>query len=97
MRRSGLDDRSDGPAAVGVEQVARAVDLAVVVVRRAGAAQAAARRQDRRVREEDADRVVVAGDGLGRERRKGGGHGVPHFGLELAAIIGEGNTVVLAA
>ena len=41
--------------------------------------------------------MVVAGDGLGSERGEGGGDGVPYFGLELAAVVGEGDAVFLAA
>lgn len=41
--------------------------------------------------------MVIAGDGLGSERGEGGGDGVPHFGLELAAVVGEGDAVFLAA
>lgn len=67
------------------------------MVSRAGAAEAAAGGQDRRVREEEGDGVVVAGDGEGSERGEGGGDGVPHLGLELAAVVGEGDAVFLAA
>ena len=97
MIRSGFDNGSDGPGAVGVEEVAGAVDLAVVVVRGAGAAEATASGEDRCVREEEGDGVVVAGDGEGSERGEGGGDGVPHFGLELAAVVGEGDAEFLAA
>ncbi len=41
--------------------------------------------------------MVVAGDGEGGERGEGGGDGVPHFGRELAAVVGEGDADLLAA
>ena len=96
-RGRGFDNGPDGAAAVGREEVARAVDLAVVVVRRAGPAEAPARGQHGRIREEDADGVVVARHGLGRDRGEGRGRGVPQFGLQLAAVVGEGDAVFLAA
>lgn len=67
------------------------------MVRRAGSAQAAARGQDGCVREEDPDGVVVAGYGLRSDFGEGGGDGVPYFRLELAAVVGEGDPVFLAA
>lgn len=94
---SRLDDRSDGPGAGGVEQVGGAVDLAVVVVRRAAAAEAAASGQNRGVGQEEADGVVVAGDAHGRDGREVGGDGVPDLGLELAAVVREGDADFLAA
>ena len=97
LRIGRLDDRSDGPRAVGVEQVSGAVDLAVVVVARAGAAEAAAGGEDGGVREEEADGVVVAGDADGRDGGEGRGDGVPELGLELAAVVGEGDADFLAA
>ena len=41
--------------------------------------------------------MVVSGDAHGRDWREGGGDGVPEFRGELAAVVGEGDAVVLAA
>ena len=97
LSRCGLNDGPDGPGPVGVEQVSRTVNLGVVVVGRAGAAEAAAAVEDGRVGEEQADGVVVAGDGDGGEEGEGGRDGVPEFGLQLAAVVGEGDAEGLAA
>ena len=67
------------------------------MVRRAGAAEAAARVQDGGVGQEEADGVVVAGDADGRDGGEGGVDGVPDLGLEGAAVVGEGDAVVLPA
>ena len=67
------------------------------MVRRAGAAEAAARAQDGGVGQEEADGVVVAGDADGRDGGEGGGDGVPDLGLEGAAVVGEGDAVILPA
>ena len=67
------------------------------MVRRAGAAEAAARVQHRGVGQEEADGVVVAGDADGRDGGEVAGGRVPDFGLEGAAVVGEGDAVVLAA
>ena len=93
----GFDDGSGRSGAAGGEQVCRAVYLAVEVVPRTAAAQAAAGREDGCVREEDADGVIVAGDGQGGDRGEGGGDGVPEFWLEGAAVVGEGEAECLAA
>ena len=93
----GFDDGSQGAAAVGIEEVAGAVDLAVEVVRRAGAAEATARGQHGGIREEDADGVVIARDGEGGDLGEGGGDRVPYLGLQLGAVVREGDAVALAA
>ena len=67
------------------------------MVRRAGAAEAAACVQDRRVGQKEADGVVVAGDADGRDGGEGGGDGVPELGLEGAAVVGEGDAEILPA
>lgn len=41
--------------------------------------------------------MVVAGDAQGRDGREVGGDGVPDLGLELAAVVGEGDADFLAA
>ena len=41
--------------------------------------------------------MVVPGYGLRGEFREIGGHGVPHFGLKLAAVVGKWDAIVLAA
>lgn len=94
---SRLNDGPDGPCAVGVEQVRGAVDLAIVVVRGAGAAEAAAGGQDRGVGQEEADGVVVSRDAQGRDGGEVAGDGVPELGLELAAVVGERDADFLAA
>ena len=63
----------------------------------AGAAEAAAGVQDGGVGQEEADGVVVAGDADGRDGREGGGDGVPDLGLQGAAVVREGDAVVLPA
>ena len=67
------------------------------MVRRACSTQAAACRQHGGVREEERDGVVVPGYAHGRDGREGGGEGIPEFRGELAAVVGEGDAVVLAA
>ena len=67
------------------------------MVRRAGATEAAARAQDGGVGLVEADGMVVAGDADGRDGGEGGGDGVPDLGLEGAAVVGEGDAVVLPA
>ena len=67
------------------------------MVCRAGSAEAAACGEDGRVGEEEADRVVITGHADGRNGGEGEGDGVPDFGLELAAVVGEWNAVVLTA
>lgn len=97
MSRGRFNDWSDGSAAVGVEQVARAVDLAIVVVSSTGSTQAAPRRQDGCIGQEESDRMVVTGNGLRGDFREIGGDGVPYFGLKLAAVVGKWDAIGLAA
>lgn len=93
----GVDDGASGERAGGGVEVGRVEDLGVVVICRAGAAEAAAAVHDGAVEHEEGGGVVGAWDGHGGELGEGVGGGVEEFGGLLGGVVGEGVTVYLAA
>ena len=91
------NDRTSGAAAIRVEEVGGAVDLAVVVVGSARTAETSTSAEDGGVGHEDGGGMVVTGDSLGRELGEGRADGIPHLGLELGCGVREGLAVDLTA
>ena len=75
-----IDDRPGCQRTGAGEQVRRAIDLGIEVVRRAGAAKPSAAVDNGGVWEEHSGGVVVAGNGDGRHLGEFLGGGVEHFG-----------------
>ena len=95
--RDGIYDGGGGRRSLRVELVWGGEDLGVVVVGGTGAAHAAAAADDRGVREEEADAVVVARDGGRVEGGEFEGGGVPQLGVEDGRVVGKRLRVCLAA
>ena len=92
-----VDDGTGGEGATAGVEVGRVEELAVVVVRGAGAAEAAAAVEHRGVGHEHGGGVVGARDGHGRELGEGVGGRVEELGRVLRRVVGEGVGVDLAA